>query len=251
VASLVMKSRALTVVVEKSRHEASLWRQFKQNDDDTCRQLLFDQYKDFALMLSNREYRRRPAYGFEKLDFDQLAYCGLLQAIDRYDPMSDCSFKTFARYRIVGSMADGIIKSSDQASAYFAASKMEKERLSSLMNKEKNSVSELNNLDTLRELTASLAISVLIESVTEDNLESMADASAPNGYESLRFNQIRRNLFNEIDYLPKREKIIVKRHYIEDMTFALIAKLLGLSKGRISQLHNSAIQHLRKKLKRR
>lgn len=249
-AAVRFKSQALAVVVEDSRHEASLWRQLKQNSDDSCRQLLFDRYKDFALMLSNREFRRRPSYGFEKSDFEQLAYCGLLQAIDRFDPTSDCSFKTFARYRIVGSMADGIAKSSDQASAYSATVQIERERLNSLKNQESGIELKSNSLESLRELAASLAIGVLIESITQDKLESVADLSTPNGYESLRFNQIKRDLINEIDQLPNNKRTIVKRHYIEDMTFVLIAKLLGLTRSRISQLHSAAILQLRKKLKR-
>ena len=247
---LGLKSEALRVIVEHSRREASLWRQFKHNGDETCRQVLFDQYKDFALMLSNREFRRRPSYGFEKIDFDQLAYCGLLQAIDRFDALSNCSFKTFARYRIVGSMADGIATSSERASAYTASRMLQRNRLNSLM-KRADDEPMPTNLDSLRELAANLAIGVLIESVTQDRLEAIEDASIPNGYESLRFNQVRTHLFDEILRLPETQRDVVNRHYLEDMTFTLIAQLLSLTKGRISQLHSAAIKHLRGKLTRR
>jgi len=250
VGHLGLKSKAFEVIVEHSRREASLWRQLKHNGDESCRQMLFDQYRDFALMLSNREFRRRPSYGFEKVDFDQLAYCGLLQAIDRFDALSDYSFKTFARYRIVGSIADGIASSSERASAYKASRRLERDRLYSLM-KDSDDEPLSTNLDSLRELAANLAIGVLIESVTQERLETIEDSSIPNGYESLRFNQVRTHLFDEIRKLPEIQQDVVNRHYLEDMTFTLIAQLLSLTKGRISQLHSAAIKHLRGKLTRR
>lgn len=246
--SLVRNSKALNAVIKDSYLEASLWRQLKQDGDEVCRKILFERHRDFALMLSNREFKRRPSYGFGKLDFDQHAYCGLLQAIDRFDPMSGCGFKTFARYRIIGSIADGVLKSSDQASAYHATRKIEQERLRSLMDTDEGKLGS-SSLKTLQELVSTLAIGVLIESVAPEHLESVADVSIQNGYESLQFNQVKRTVLKEVEQLPDQQKDVVKRHYLEDMTFTLIAKLLGLSKGRISQLHSSALGRLHDRLK--
>ena len=244
---IVSGSYALSVVVDKSRWEASLWRRYKLNEDDSCRQSLFDEYRDYALMLSLREFRRRPAYGLEKSDFDQFAFMGLLQAIERYDPFSSCRFETFARYRIIGSISDGLVQSSERASAYSTTRRIERDRVTSLMRVK--SVDDIfDPVDNLRDLVANLAIGILIETITEKHTDSLADHTTQNAYESLQFNQMSRTLLEEVDMLPSREKTVVKRHYLEDMTFKLIAKLLGLSKGRISQLHKSALQRLRSKI---
>lgn len=242
--------RGVDVVTESDRREAALWRRLKQDDDAECRQAIFDDYRSYAISLSRREYRRRPPYGLELTDFEQLAHCGLLQAIDRYDPVSGCSFKTFARYRILGSIADGSSRSSEEASAYTAARRAERDRLRSLSRSD-SGLHPTDSIDALRELVANLAVSVLVESVTRDRLESVPDATRTDAYESLRFNQIRRGLLEQVENLPERQRDVVKRHYFDDMPFNLIADLLGVSKGRISQLHSAAIKRLRRMIPKR
>jgi RNA polymerase sigma factor for flagellar operon FliA len=52
-----------------------------------------------------------------------------------------------------------------------------------------------------------------------------------------------------LDVLPEREKSILSWHYFDGMTFDQIAKLYDVSKGRISQLHRSALDRLRKAMR--
>jgi RNA polymerase sigma factor for flagellar operon FliA len=48
-----------------------------------------------------------------------------------------------------------------------------------------------------------------------------------------------------IENLPERERRIVRMHYFEDVQFKAIAKELGVSEPRISQLHTRALTMLR------
>jgi RNA polymerase sigma factor for flagellar operon FliA len=45
-----------------------------------------------------------------------------------------------------------------------------------------------------------------------------------------------------------RESVIVRQHYENGVSFTHIAQLLGLSKGRVSQLHASAVARLRARI---
>jgi RNA polymerase sigma factor for flagellar operon FliA len=48
--------------------------------------------------------------------------------------------------------------------------------------------------------------------------------------------------------LPEKEAIIVRQHYENGLSFSQVAELMGLSRGRVSQLHRSALDRLRKKI---
>jgi RNA polymerase sigma factor for flagellar operon FliA len=58
-------------------------------------------------------------------------------------------------------------------------------------------------------------------------------------------------LNGELASLPPREQLILRRHYHDGLGFDALAALLGLTKGRISQLHRSALATLRKRLGQR
>mgnify|MGYP001797480081 CR=1 FL=1 len=247
---LSRKPQALQAVIDEPRYVASLWRQLKAHDDDAAREALFAHYQDFALQISRREYGRRPSYGFEREDFDQLAFSGLLQAIDRFDPLSRCSFKTLARYRIAGSIADGVLKSSEKASVYSAAKRLERDRTASFI-RDGAAGDAGHSVEALRDLVANLAISGLVESVTRDVIENVEDQTEPGAYESLRFNQMQRLLMEAMGDMPGKQKQVVDRHYFEDMPFTLIAQIMRLTKGRISLLHSAAIAFLRHRLRSR
>jgi RNA polymerase sigma factor for flagellar operon FliA len=55
-------------------------------------------------------------------------------------------------------------------------------------------------------------------------------------------------LAQEIGRLPGSEAVVVRQHYENGLSFAHIAGLLDLSRGRVSQLHRSALDRLRKRI---
>src|SRR5262249_26536231 len=112
--------------------EASLWRRLRFENEASCRERLFQHYQAFARRLALSELHRRPAYGLDRADFMQLAYGGLLEAIDRFDPLHGAPFSAYARRRIRGAISDGLSRSSEGAAQYNHARRLEIERLRSL-----------------------------------------------------------------------------------------------------------------------
>jgi RNA polymerase sigma factor for flagellar operon FliA len=53
------------------------------------------------------------------------------------------------------------------------------------------------------------------------------------------------SLREAVKQLPEREELVLRLHYFQHVPFVEIAQLLGLTKGRISQIHKSAIMQLR------
>ena len=236
-------------LVEREREiEASLWRRWRFEDDPGCRERLFERYQELARRIAIREFKRRPSYGLDRGDFLQLAFSGLLEAVDRFDPLNGAPFSAYARRRIRGSISDGVVKSSESGTQYHHARRLEAERLRSL----DDPAAQPNNDDAiarLSDLAAALAIGFMIQSSNEATTADGKDLAELRAYESIAWRDIELSVFQEVEQLPEAEQTVLKQHYLQEMSFKDIASLLGLSKGRVSQLHRTALERLRARLR--
>lgn len=225
--------------------EASLWRRLRFEAEIECREALFNRYVPLARAAAARNFEGRGSARGEFRDYQQLAYEGLLQAIDRFDPRIGVPFPAYAQRRIVGNIANGIPRMSEVRAQLNHRRRVEQERLRSLAHelpaKEQQPVSRLTDL------AVGLAIGLMLEEaplfVGNDSVDP-----APSAYDRLEFRQMQMRLTEAVSGLPEKEAIVVRQHYGNDLSFAQIADLVGLSRGRISQLHQAAIDRLRKKI---
>ena len=67
----------------------------------------------------------------------------------------------------------------------------------------------------------------------------------------MAWTELKASIFKNVDNLPERENVVVKRHYFQGLAFKQIAIILQVTKGRVSQIHKSAINILRKRMKSR
>ena len=79
------------------------------------------------------------------------------------------------------------------------------------------------------------------------HIEGIAD-TRPSAYESLAWSSLVRRTRIAVGHLSDREKMIIEGHYLQGLAFEEIATRLGVTKGRISQIHRSALQSLRMKI---
>ena len=227
----------LALIQRPQEVEASLWRRLRFENEGRCRERLFERHLPLARSLAMRELRRRPQHGLERNDFEQLAIAGLLEAIDRFDPLLGPPFSAFAKHRIRGAIADGIARSSESGAQYNFRRRLELERLQSLSKGEASG----DLVTDLSKLAIGLAIGFIAErSQTADQVS--------NPYESNAWRDVEQSVEREIERLPEAERSIMVQHYKHHVAFNDIAKLLGLSKGRISQLHRAAIARIRERL---
>lgn len=221
--------------------EASLWRRLRFGEDLSCREKLFSMYHDAALRIAISQYRRRPAYGLEIADFKQLAFSGLLEAIDKFDPVRGIPFLAYAKHRIKGTISDGISRSSEQSAFYTYRQNAERDRVQSL---EPDGAHADDALAQVIEIAVGLALGLILEKCSSQKESGHKDA-----YETLEWRDLQARILREIENLPPQEMTIIKHHYISDLAFVQIAKMTSLSKGRVSQIHKSALLHLRDRLK--
>ncbi|HAY43119.1 MAG TPA: hypothetical protein DCY59_06010 [Micrococcaceae bacterium] len=81
--------------------------------------------------------------------------------------------------------------------------------------------------------------------------DALADGTLVELEDGLRFvqrNEVTVQLLAAVDTLPPRLKTLVVRHYFEFVSFTALAQERGVTKGRVPQLHRSAMEHFRKRI---
>lgn len=234
----------IDLVLMPPRVEASLWRRLRFEGERRCRELIFGRYHALARTIARRQLGRRPRWGADLGDMEQFAFEGLLQAIDRYDPLRGIPFGAYARRRIVGCIADGAARMSEADAAHCQRRRTEADRARSLADADGIDADPVAALATL---AAGLAIGLMMEG----NVMAVGPGGAdprPNAYHSLAWRELHALLARGIADLPEREATILRQHYEAGISFTQIAALLDLSKGRVSQLHAAALGRLRRRL---
>ncbi len=233
----------IRLIVQPERAEAALWRRLRSEGDQESRRQLFENYAGLARSVAARRYFRRALRTTDRSDFEQFAFEGLLQAIDRFDPLRGVPFGAYAHRRIIGSIANGLARMSDLDAQFSHRARMEQERLRALA----RSSDAPDSLTALADLAMGLAIGLMLEGTGMVAPHDGADVR-PTAYESLEWRELQGRLTEEVARLPEPEKAVLRQHYEIGLSFAQVAELLGLSRGRISQLHRSGIDRLRRRL---
>ena len=229
--------------------EAALWRAFTVSSSASARQKLFDLHYAFARQIAVKHFLDRKSGDIEFADLCQLAFAGLLEALDRFDPDRGISFRAFARRRISGSILDGLAHMSEMREQISFRKRVRKERLKSLTVENPEQLDVPDAMAALIEMATGLALGFMIEGSGLYVAEDQADTrSSP--YESFAWKQVVLALREEIARLPPQEAEVVTYHYLNGLSFDHISKIVELSKGRVSQIHRSSLKSLREALYR-
>src|SRR5262245_1782946 len=220
--------------------EAALWQAYLARRDPALRAQLIERYLPEAHRLAAYAYARRGPQAPEFDDFLQWARLGLMEAFDRYDPAREAAFMTFAGYRIRGAILNGLEHTTEGAAQWAHRRALEEERLDSLV----EGADEDEALERLADVTLGLALGFALE---DSGLSAAPEGFDP--YRVLEMKRLRERLLLIVEALPERERRILKWHYFEQMDFKLIGAALGLSKGRISQLHSRGLKLMREGLR--
>jgi len=227
--------------------EAALWQALRNNGSAYAREKLFSLHFDFARRIARRQWLDRRSGDIEFQDLCQLASAGLLEAIDRYDADIGVPFRGYAARRISGSIVDGVGKMSEVREQISFRNRARRDRARSLAAAGADSLPVDEAMRVLTELAVGLAIGFMLDEGLYV-IEGERDR-ASNAYESLAWKDTIRRMLEEIGGLPEREQIIIRHHYLTGLTFDQIGAVLGVTKGRVSQMHQAAIGLLRKRLR--
>ena len=74
--------------------------------------------------------------------------------------------------------------------------------------------------------------------------EILASVSTPTAFDEILREEDRAILHEELNRLPKNEKLVLCLYYMEDLRLKEIAKILDVSESRVSQIHTEALRRL-------
>ncbi|GMA99735.1 FliA/WhiG family RNA polymerase sigma factor [Pelosinus sp. IPA-1] len=232
-----------------------LWLEYQQTRKVETREKLIERYLPLVKLVASRIAISLPQY-VDKDDLISNGFFGLLDAIEKYDPMRAIKFETYAVVRIRGSMLDAIRAQDWVPTSVRQKAKQYEQTVSQLENKlcrvaTDNEIAQalnitLNELYTLLNQLNACTIVPLEEFIkTETSSSHLANPS-----EQIEVEEVKHALAKAIDKLPEKEKLVVTLYYYEGLTLKEISLIMKLSEARISQLHTKSIFRLRGALSR-
>jgi RNA polymerase sigma factor for flagellar operon FliA len=232
---------------EEGGEERALWERFGAGDAEARSQLI-ERYLSLCRMIAASLYAKRVADDAEFADYMQYATLGLIEAVENFDWRRGVQFNTFATYRIQGAIRNNIANFSERREQVGLLVRLKKERLESIKldqappRPRRGKSSQL--VRDMAEVAVIWALSYLLEG--SGMLAPRTEAHyVEQFYDSLELKQLRERLVGLVDALPDQERRVVKYHYFQNLEFTEIAKIFGVTKGRISQIHKRALVLLR------
>ena len=191
---------------------------------------------------------------------------GLIDAIEKFDPSRDNTFKTYAEFRIRGAMLDEL-RSLDwvprsvrqkETALERAYEELERRLGRSARDDEVAERLEIPLSDFYEWLHQVRGVSLLSleapglrssdgETVNLLDLVATDDVQGPAHVVQMR--RLKEVIAEAIDELPYQEKVVISLYYYEELTMKEIGKVLDITESRVSQIHTKSIFHLRTKLK--
>lgn len=237
----------------------------KQLDPATKEQFIL-QYAPLIKYIAQRIAARLPNH----IDLDDLinvGVIGLIDAVERFDPVRETKFKTYAEFRVKGAILDYLrsldwvprsvrLKASVIEEAYSSFERKlgrpatDEEMANELGLKvedyyqllQQASTIPLVSLDEIRGPTAAGEKRKILESVAASGDNDPLDL--------LGIEELKQLIAEAIDILPDKERLVVTLYYYEELTMKEIGVVLDITESRVSQIHAKAILKLRCKIQK-
>ena len=211
--------------------------------------------------IARRIHERLPQH-VEMEELVSAGVLGLMDAFQKFDPEKKVQFRSYAQFRIRGAILDSLRtldwsprdlrrkgRAIEQAiralTVRLGRTPSEQEIASELQ-------MELGDYQQLLGELKGLEIGTLHLERSEDSGEEEL-AYVPNRPEDDPLfrclqGEMRQRLVEAISNLPERERLVMTLYYYEEMTMKEIGLTLGVVESRVSQIHASAVLHLRSML---
>lgn len=237
-----------------------MWERYSRTKDQKIKEQLILKYMPLVKLIAGR----MAMYFGGNVEYEDLVSfgsIGLLDAIEKYDSQKGVKFETYAYSRIRGAIID-CVRSQDwvprsirQKAKEIERAYIEIEREGKIPTDEevaKRVGLSLIELQKLQEKISSGMI-VSLEGFLDQNYERKIGGledfvSRPEVF--VENKELKEVLRQEIDNLSENERMVIILYYFEELSIKEIAKILGVSESRVSQLHTRSLLKLRSRLEK-
>jgi RNA polymerase sigma factor FliA len=212
--------------------------------------------------LARRIHERLPQY-VDIEDLVSAGVVGLMDAFTKFDPAKKVQFRSYAQFRIRGAILDSLRTLDWSPRELRRKGRAAEEAIRVLTARlgrppgENEIAAEMSvSLEDYQQLLGDLRgleIGTLHMERNEDSGEEELAYVPGRPDEDPLFRCLRgeleERLTDAIGRLPERERLVMTLYYFEEMTMREIGLALGVVESRVSQVHASAVMHLRIALK--
>ncbi|QTO40672.1 FliA/WhiG family RNA polymerase sigma factor [Desulfovibrio desulfuricans] len=178
---------------------------------------------------------------------------GLMEALGKFRPQLGIRFETYAESRIKGAMLDELRRLD-----WFPRSLRQRVRvLDEAMRKVEHEQGRQATEDELQKITGldmrdvRQGLEALQNQlwISLDAIQDTISGEGPEGGEPFRstaLQELIERVAPLIDRLTPREKLVLSLYYTDELNMRETAEVMGITEGRVSQLHSQALSRLRK-----
>ncbi len=222
------------------------WSDFSHSDQESIVRHYSPKIRFLALRLKSKLPK-----SIELSELISAGSLGLMEALGKFCPQMGIKFETYAESRIRGAMLDELRKLD-----WFSRTLRQRIRqLNDAMWKIENQTGKPATEEELHEITglavkdirvglealqnnAFLPLELIQDTLAQDTVESMP-------YDNTAFTEIVDRVAELIDTLTPREKLVLSLYYSDELNMRETASVMGITEGRVSQLHTQALTRLR------
>lgn len=234
---------------EKLESGDVVWTDFSTSEQESIVRHYASKIRYIAVRLKNKLPK-----SIELSDLISAGSLGLMEALGKFRPQLGVRFETYAENRIRGAMLDELrkldwfsrtlrqrIRQLDEAMW-----KIEHEKGRPATEEELQKITGLTLKDIRTGLEALQNNAFLSLDVIQDTLAHHTSVKEGVPYENTAFKELTSKVSNLIDTLTPREKLVLSLYYSDELNMSEAASVMGITEGRVSQLHTQALTKLRR-----
>ncbi len=201
----------------------------------------------------------------DSVDVDDLfsaASIGLIESMDRFDKSRNVSFSTYAERRIKGAILDSLrnldflprnvrsrLKALDAAINELSSKLGRKPTVQEIIENTDYNEEDIYRLMGLQENEKMLSLDEAVGDSEDASLIDFVKSTGLTPEDEVMKSNLTDKMAEEIDKLSDKERQVVTLYYYEELTMKEVAEVLDITESRVSQIHTSAMQKLRRRLK--
>jgi RNA polymerase sigma factor for flagellar operon FliA len=240
-----------------------LWTEYKKTGNRALRDQLIVHYAPVVKYVAGRVSVGLPRH-VDEADLASYGIIGLIDAIERFEPLRNIKFETYAIPRIKGAIIDELrsidwVPRSVRAKA--RAVEQSYAKLEATLHRTPTDAEVAADLEmTDAEFQTALRKISFVGVVALDEVfrggdrsdrstlgETLPDSTA-GPMDTFEVKETKEALIQAVSQMAEREKTVLTLYYYEGLTLAEIGDILGVTESRVCQIHTKAVLQLRAKL---
>lgn len=184
---------------------------------------------------------------------------GLMESFGKFKPQMGIKFATYAENRIRGAMLDELrrldwfprslrrrVRTLDEA-----IHRLERQNGASPTEEALAAATGMDIKEVREGLEALHGQFCLSLEMIQETFSPLESAYKEETFSNVANNELLNRIAELVEQLTPREKLVLSLYYVEDLNMRETAEVMGITEGRVSQLHSQALTRLRKEFTQR